>query len=256
MAPEIPSHSPARRQIGGHGTDEATWNAAPSFAGLQAFEALDWIHRHPRIWVLAPHPDDEILALGGTLSRLSAQGADIRILSVTDGEASHAGSTLWSPERLIDTRPLEMLRGLERLEIAADVTRLRLPDGRVGGHRKKLLKTLVESLDDRDLLLTTCRFDGHPDHEACGDVAFLAGELTGATVLEYPVWMWHWAVPDEVIVPWSRARRLPLDGRTVTRKQQAIDEFASQREPDEDHEAILPSHVVERFVRPFEVVFL
>ena len=48
-----------------------------------------------------PHPDDEILVLGGTLSRLSAQGTDLRILPVTDGEASHAGFTAWTAERLI-----------------------------------------------------------------------------------------------------------------------------------------------------------
>ena len=256
MAPELPSHSPARRQIDGRGTDEATWNATPGLAGLPTFDAANWVDRHPRIWVLAPHPDDEILALGGTLSHLSAQGADIHILSVTDGEASHQGSTEWSAERLSATRPSEMLRGLERLGVKAEVTRLGLPDGRIGGHRKKLLKMLVESLDDTDLLLTTCRFDGHPDHEACGDVAFLAGDLTGATVLEYPVWMWHWAAPDEVVVPWGRAHRQPLDRETVARKADAIGEFVSQIEPDGDHEAILPAHVLARFVRPFEVVFL
>lgn len=256
MRAELPSHSPARRTIDGHGTDEATWSAATVCADLPALDATDWIATHPRIFVLAPHPDDEVLGLGGTLSRLSAAGADLHIVSVTDGEASHVGSIAWPPARLIATRPNEMQLGLDRLAIRATVTRLRLPDGRVGGRRKELLQTLVESLHEDDLLLTTCRFDGHPDHEACGDVAQLAGELTGATVLEYPVWMWHWAVPDEGVVPWSQARRLPLDADTLRRKHDAIAGFTSQIEADGEHEAILPPHVVERFVRPFEVVFV
>lgn len=256
MRGELPSHSPARRTIDGHGTDEATWYAAPVFADLPALDATAWVAAHRRVFVLAPHPDDEILGLGGTLSRLSAAGAELHILSVTDGEASHADSLAWSKERLIATRPNEMLLGLDRLGIDAKVTRLRLPDTRVGGHRKKLLKTLVDSVREDDLLLTTCRFDGHPDHEACGDVALLAGELTGATVLEYPVWMWHWAVPDEAVIPWSRARRLPLDDETLRRKHDAIAGFTSQLEADGEREAILPPHVVERFERPFEVVFV
>lgn len=256
MTNDLPSHSPAHRLIDGRGTDEATWNASPGFADLPIVDVATWSERFGRIFVLAPHPDDEILALGGTLSRLSAQGADIHILSVTDGEASHEGSTAWTHERLIQARPEEMLRGLGRLAVKARVSRLGLPDGRVGGHREVLLKRLLACVSEGDLLLTTCRFDGHPDHEACGDVALLAGELTGATVFEYPVWMWHWAGPDEALIPWGRAHRLPIDADRVHRKREAIGEFTSQIEADGAHEAILPPNVVARFVRPFEVVFL
>ncbi len=251
----LPSHSPARRLIEGQGTDERRWQASPVIAGLPNGDVADWATRFERIWLLAPHPDDEVLALGGTLARLASLGAAISIVAVTDGEASHGNSATWTPERLAATRPIEMRRGLDALGVDADIVRLGLPDGRVGAHRRRLLRMLVERVGERDLLLATCRFDGHPDHEACGDVAALVADLTGATVFEYPVWMWHWASPDEASIPWTRAQRMPLETGTLEKKSRAIRQFASQLEADGPRPAVLPPYVLPRFMRPFEVVF-
>ncbi len=57
----------------------------------------------------------------------------------------------------------------------------------------------------------TWRGDGHPDHEATGRAAAAAAKNAGAPFIEYPIWMWHWASPDDPAVPWHRARRLPRD---------------------------------------------
>jgi len=248
-------HAPERRAIVGAGTDEAAWLASAVLGAMPAEHVAEWAARHDRIWLLAPHPDDEILALGGSLVCLAEEGADVRIVSITDGEASHEGSTTWSRERLAKARPIELARALERLGAKATVCRLGLPDGRVGAHRETLLTTLAEMIGENDLLLTSCRFDGHPDHETCGDIAAMVGEMTGATVFEYPVWMWHWASPDEVTIPWVRARRLPIPDGVVARKRAAIGEFVSQITPDGDRPAVLPPHVLPRFLRSFEVVF-
>ncbi|SVD89170.1 uncharacterized protein METZ01_LOCUS442024, partial [marine metagenome] len=35
------------------------------------------------ILIIAPHPDDEILGLGGTISKLSSQGHKVTILTVS-----------------------------------------------------------------------------------------------------------------------------------------------------------------------------
>ena len=251
----IPSHSPERRLIEGSGTDERRWSTAGKLGAIEDGDLSEWADRFRRIWAIAPHPDDEILALGGSLAQLSVLHADLRIVSVTDGEASHPESTAWSPDRLARQRPEELKRGLRTLDVNATVIRLGLPDGRIGAHRQRLLKALVERIDEDDLLLTTCRFDGHPDHEACGDVAVLAAELSGATVFEYPVWMWHWASPDDAVIPWARARKMPLAADIVDRKREAIAAFTSQVEPDGDRDPVLPGHVLPRFLRPFEVVF-
>lgn len=46
-----------------------------------------------------PHPDDEVLGFGGALALLAGQGARLRIVADTDGEASHPHSPTLSPAR-------------------------------------------------------------------------------------------------------------------------------------------------------------
>ena len=41
-----------------------------------------------RILVIAAHPDDEVLGMGGTLAKFSARGAHLALLIVTDGSTS------------------------------------------------------------------------------------------------------------------------------------------------------------------------
>ena len=41
-----------------------------------------------KILVIAAHPDDEVLGVGGTIARLSSEGVDCHLLIVTDGSSS------------------------------------------------------------------------------------------------------------------------------------------------------------------------
>ena len=250
----LASHAPERRRIEGVGTAEDAWRGS-MIDRLPICDVRDWVARYKRIWLIAPHPDDEVLALGGSLAMLSALHADLHIVSVTDGEASHRGSSSWTPEKLAEVRPEELRRSLALLDVEAHVMRLGLPDSKVDSCRQQLLRILVDEIGEDDLILTTCSFDGHPDHEACGAVAAVTAELTGATLLEYPVWMWHWAKPDETMIPWHRAQRIDIGGETMEKKRAAIGSFVSQITPDGDSAATLPPAVIERFLRGFEVVF-
>ena len=238
--------------IVGTGTPETAWTR---WSELRRFPDLD-LRACTRLLVVAPHPDDEVLGVGGISAMLGSRGCSQAVLALTDGEASHPGSTFDRVE-LAERRAHETAEALRTLlGSQPQIERLRLPDGGLSGAEARLQGEISSRLELDTWCLAPFRHDGHPDHEACGDVAFLAGELTGATVIEYPVWMWHWAVPDEVVIPWARARRLALDDDTVRSKHAAIAGFTSQVEDDGEHEAILPPHVVERFVRPFEVVFV
>src|SRR5262249_21527874 len=97
--------------------------------------------------------------------------------------------------------------------------------------------------------------DGHPDHEAVGRAAAVAVERTGATLLEYPVWMWHWASPDDPAVPWDRAYRSPLSASAVSRKHTAARCFSSQLVPRAVASAPgVPRAVLQRLLAVGEVV--
>ncbi len=241
----------------GEGTSEAHWLGWPALARLPAVTAHELLPPGQRAVVLAPHPDDEVLAVGGLLALLARMQRDICLIAVTDGSASHRGSTLWSRERLERERPLESRRALQRLGVQGEIIRLGLPDGGLGPLCDALALRLERLLRPTDVLFTTWRSDGHPDHEATGHAAAVAAARTDARLVEVPVWAWHWAEPGDVRLPWRQARRLMLDPATVRRKRAALQAFTSQLQPDRStgREAVLRGTTVARAARPFEVLF-
>ena len=239
--------------IEGRGTDEASWQAWPS---LGAWPHLD-LASCPRAVVAAPHPDDEILGVGGTLASLSTLGRVVVVVAVTDGEASHPDSSAVDRASLAEQRTGESVRALADLGVdAGSRLRLRQPDGAVD--ETDLADTLADLLRPGDWCFATWRGDGHPDHETVGRAAHRACERTGAQLLEFPIWTWHWSHPHDVRVPWDQAAVVPLDATTAERKAVALSRFVSQIAPLGDapaDAAILPPHVLCRFQRGFETVF-
>ncbi|AGZ42679.1 PIG-L deacetylase family protein [Actinoplanes friuliensis] len=235
--------------IEGTGTDDTRWRTWPAVTG---WPALTLDPPSPPL-VVAPHPDDEVLGVGGLLALLP--GAEV--VAVTDGEASHPGSTVHTQAELAALRRAETAEALHRLGLPRTAVRhLGQPDG--GIDEQALTAILSELLTPDRWCLATWRGDGHPDHEAVGRAAAAACAATGARLIEYPIWTWHWAEPDDERVPWNRARRVDLPPDVLEAKQEAILAFPSQiwdLGPDPADAAILPPHVLARFRRPFEVVF-
>jgi len=112
-----------------------------------------------RVLVLAPHPDDESLACGGTLALLSDGGARITVVAATDGEAS----------------------------LSAGV-----PAGELAHRRRAELRAAASLLG-----ITDVRFLGHPDtglHAVRGALAAQLADLL--TTLRPEVVMLPWAGDD------------------------------------------------------------
>jgi LmbE family N-acetylglucosaminyl deacetylase len=237
------------KPIAGLGTSEDTWR---EWAAMAQWPQLSLDPPGPPL-VVAPHPDDEILGVAGLMSALGS--ADLA--AVTDGEASHPGSTVHTRDELAAIRLAETAEALRRLNLSgANVYRLGHPDG--GIDEDALAGQLAGLLAPGRWCLTTWRGDGHPDHEICGRAAAEACARTGARLLEFPIWTWHWSYPDDPDVPWERARRIDLSAADQAAKAAAIAAFPSQTEPlgpAEADAAILPPHVLARFTRDFEVVF-
>jgi LmbE family N-acetylglucosaminyl deacetylase len=232
------------RAIAGAGTPEAEW--LPFLAGLPPYG-----RPAGPVTLLAPHPDDEVLAAGGLLALLAGAGVPVRVVSVTDGEASNPGGSV-PPAELAALRAAETAAALAALGVT-DRTRLGLPDGGAAG-----LEAPVAALELTGTVLAPWRGDGHPDHEAVGRGAATAAARTGAALVEYPVWAWHWAAPGDPAVPWERARRLDLPPGIAARKARALAEFRSQTAPLGPLAAdapVLPPAILARFTRPYEVLF-
>jgi LmbE family N-acetylglucosaminyl deacetylase len=233
------------------GTDERTWLGGGRLAGLPSLRE----RRLRRLVVVAPHPDDEVLGAGGLLQEMEHAGIEMVVVAVTDGEASHPGVS--NSHDLAARRIGETRTALHRLGCdSVRVQRLGLPDGSVAEQGQHLTDALVQLLGPDDLCLAPWRSDGHPDHDASGRAAVAAARLTGAHLLEYCVWTWHWATPDHEDIPWQRCRRLDLERAQVARKRWATYAFTSQIRPlgeAKDGKPILTAPVLRRFWRPFEV---
>ena len=233
------------------GTDERTWAAWPWLSTLPG-SGLAGLSDVSSAVVVAAHPDDEVLGVGGLLSVLAASRARLRLVAVTDGERSHKGHA--SPVPLARRRTGETAAALRALGArTVEVIRLRLPDSGLEHREGELTAALAPLVTDFDLCLAPWDRDQHPDHETAGRAAHQAG---AATLYYYPIWMWHWAAPADPRVPWDRALRIPLPPRAVARKRAAITCFASQLQ-DRGHGLgpVLTPGTVAHFTRSVEVLF-
>lgn len=236
------------------GTPAPLWLAALEHRPLPALDLAGC----RRLILVAPHPNSETLGLGAMTAQLIASGVDVRVVSVSDGGAAQAGATLSGRIRLATTRRYELRRATSALGLASPV-RLGLPDGELAGHEDRLTESLVKILrtaGPHAWCAATWRGDGHPDHEAVGRAAAAACAQTGVALLEYPVWMWHWATPADPVVPWHRARSIPAPGWAVNRKRQAAQCYRSQLRPGRSETPpVLPPFVLQRLLAVGEVVF-
>ncbi len=222
----------------GLGTPEEVWRAHGLPDVLPPFDT-DALLLAARVVVIAPHPDDEVLGVGGLLSWLADHGMPVLVVSVTDGERSHPGREA----ELRATRAHERATALSVLQLTAEIIRLQLPDSAVDA--QVLRARLRDVVRSDDVLLVPWERDGHPDHDAC---AWAAREL-GAARWSYLVWGWHWATPEQL--PVDRARQVALLPEHRDRKRAAAAAYVSQIEgPD----PILPRHVLDRLLRSAEVL--
>ena len=121
--------------------------------------------------VIAAHPDDAEISLGGTILRLVAAGAQVGICDLTRGEMGTRGT---ETDRTRETEAANRVMGL------AVRRNLELPDGRVQVSveaREALAAILREHAPE--LVLAHHTEDLHPDHAACGELARQAWYLSG-----------------------------------------------------------------------------
>jgi LmbE family N-acetylglucosaminyl deacetylase len=243
----------ADRPIAGGGTPSSAWRGwRRDVAPLDLDECAALI-------VVAPHPDDETLGFGCTAASLRSRGVDVTVVSVSDGGGAYPGLSPLERRWLERDRREETERATRILGLDPPIW-LGLPDGELADHEDALAEALTEFLRVAPAgawCAATWRGDGHPDHEAVGRSAAVACARTSATLLEYPVWMWHWARPDDADVPWQRMRRPTVDPGCSVRKQNAAKMFRTQLTPFEPGgDPTLPPFVVQRLMAVGETVFL
>lgn len=241
----------------GPGTARAIWDADERMSSLPAAD----LSGVSRLVVVAAHPDDETLGCGGLIVQAAARGVEVRIIAVTDGSASHPRSKTVTTQDLRAHRALELRNAVQRLAPAATITWLGFPDGRTADFIEAIedrLRSQLEYTDSGTLVAVTWSGDGHRDHRVVGEIVERVAPPSGV-VWSYPIWMWHWATPDDPSIPWSRALAVGLSTRDLDRKRHAIDAFPSQIAPLSaalGDERVLEPGVLAHFDRAREAFFV
>jgi LmbE family N-acetylglucosaminyl deacetylase len=210
----------------------------------------------PALILVAAHPDDETLGLGATAAQLAKRGVPVQVVAVTDGEAAYPQG-LGGHKELARARRDELISAAARLGLARPIF-IGIPDGEVTENEDRLeieLEAVLAESQAGAWCAATWRGDGHPDHEATGRAAAAASKDTPAVFVEYPIWMWHWALPDDPAVPWGNARRVSLTQRELATKAAALQCFSSQLERT-GGPSQLSSEVIDRQLAVGELVFV
>ncbi|MGG5260345.1 PIG-L family deacetylase [Phycicoccus avicenniae] len=244
------------------GTPEHVWLADPGWWRMPLVDVDALTGRFDELLVLAAHPDDESLAVGGLVAAAHRGGLPVRVVVATDGEGSHPGASAWQPDALAAVRRREVAAAVEALAPGAVVEHLHLPDGGLADHLEELGAAVAARLRPTTLVLAPWTADGHPDHDALGQVAADAVATAGATVAHYPLWLWHWGAPADLHADVTRPGaavphvvELALDD--LHRKTEALARHPSQTlplGPLPGDGPVVTDAVLRRARRPVEVL--
>ncbi|MFX0546229.1 PIG-L deacetylase family protein [Roseovarius sp. S1116L3] len=214
--------------------------------------------REPLV-VLAPHPDDESLGCGALLARAFA-GGGAHVICLTDGSASHIGSTQWTPQRLARQRRAELTEAVGHLGGSArDLTWLGMADSRLYQADATSVAIELEEIIARcgvRHVFAPAAEDHHEDHQATARIAAaLRARRRDWSFFSYPVWC-RWDEPDfeQKITRHTPAFLNPRSLRAT--KRAAIHAHKSQLGQivtDDPSGFVLPVEFIEKFVREDEI---
>jgi LmbE family N-acetylglucosaminyl deacetylase len=193
-----------------------------------------------RLVLIAPHPDDETFGCGNIIALKKQQGARVKIIFLTDGEASMKGHSPIAPQEVANIRKEESVKACVCLGLSVDdLKRYSLPDGQVPRKGTAGFEEAVERLlnDIREFapaeIICPHPMDGHGDHAAAAEMAqeALRRCKSPPRLLFYTVWFWFTA-------PWGIRKHLDfssgwkIDGRVVhAQKVKAINTYLDHLEP-------------------------
>jgi len=238
-------------------------------------EDVSRVSRAARCMVVAPHPDDETLGCGATISAKRAAGTAVRVVIVTDGRRSH-GPDVVAEEELVARRSAEAVEACAALGVGrSDVVQLGWMDSTLHGRVDELSRCIEGVIADfaPDEVLVPCALESHPDHRAVSGAVrqLLHSGPRAWQAVEYPVdlparaalELLVWGSP--AVGPGGRpgwARRpaggrpelVAADQRLLAAKRRAILAYRSQTTSlAPGSPPGLSERDVAKFLRPYEV---
>lgn len=235
------------------------------FVNLLIFRRTDKIiddGSRKRILILAPHPDDEIIGIGGIVLQVLQNKGAVYIVYLTDGEESGA----WNDKERIKKERINISEEVvNMLNIPVEnIYRLRLKDGKVP-HRGdsdffevvKILTDIVEKVQP-DTVFATHYLDYWPfDHVACSEMAIeIQKRLTTKTDFWF-YWVWTWYH----LKPWHlksllKRKLIKVDiSNEHSQKMKLMNHYLQPKSPEgKPWSGSLPKSMFYPFTKPYEII--
>ncbi|MEI4469750.1 PIG-L deacetylase family protein [Frigidibacter sp. MR17.24] len=145
------------------------------------------------VLVLAPHPDDESLGMGGAIASACDSGHRVHVAIITDGAASHRKSLRYAAPRLAELRRREVEQAVTILTKGREMPIwLGYPDLSAPETEASFFEVgqrLAPILDRVSAVWTTWGGDPHPDHQRTWHLArHLAAQRYDRKLFGCPIW--------------------------------------------------------------------
>lgn len=219
------------------------------------------------IIIFAPHPDDEVIACGGTILKKIKEKFNVKIVFVTDGSHSHLAilniKEAPSPDELIGIRKIEAINSAKKLGVnrnnvyflGAIDTQLKKSDIEVRGKINNILSNEDNLLE----IYLPHRIELHSDHSITNIIvtSLVSKMEIDATLYQYIVWdeemekhlNFSLRESPEKNRNTNLGEKIEIDiSEFVQKKIQALREHRSQTELISPHQtkAILPSSFIKK----------
>lgn len=208
--------------------------------------ATSWQPADESMLVIAPHPDDETLAIGGLIATQTSRGVPVEVVAVTNGENAYDDGI-----DIALRRSQEQTLALRRLGVnPSEINRLSLTDSGVSADEELLVELLTPLVSPKTHIFAPWTGDFHPDHEACGRAATKVATRLGAALTFYFFWTWHRGTPE--LLRGLPLMSVPLSLKAQQAKAEALALHRSQLEHPSG-QPILPDHLLWPARKPVEI---
>ncbi len=175
------------------------------FTAVQEGASLDeYRGRKDNILVIAPHPDDDVLGVGGTMVEASTQGKGVFSVYSTDGRSSPRIDPSISDDEMVRRREKEALAALKAVGgVGGFFLRQRSSEleGEGGKETERELIEIIHWIAPQEVYLPA-PYERHRTHQRCTRLAIeaLRGPVgVKPTLLGYSLWGCFWGKEGRVV---------------------------------------------------------
>lgn len=184
------------------------------------------------ILIIAPHPDDEVLACSGLIQRMISENINVHIAILSGGERTHRDCC--GEKETIKNRHILTLHALNIINFPLkNLHNFSFPDGGISDTcliEKEKLYNLLSALQP-DAVFIPHPFDRWEDHINAGNlIKSYYTKDDHISIYEYCVWFWYW-FRDYKKVEWEKSYTLKMTSEEQRLKSEAIDAYVKPTAP-------------------------